>query len=97
MIGSFDATDENGKKVWLFYTGKDFKDLKPGEVYKDRDFNPYTITSFICHHMPTDIKVMEQLKYLKKNRVIWLDGPCTVAAVEELLLPLGFKIVFAEV
>jgi hypothetical protein len=40
---------------------------------------------------------MEQLKYLKKNRVIWLDGPCTVAAVEELLLPLGFKIVFAEV
>jgi len=99
MVGSFEVTDENGKKLWLFYTGKDFSKLMPGEIYKDYSFTPYVITSVdyptFGKGIPANIRVMEHLLNEKLTKwVILKDGPYNIIAIEELLLPLGFKIVF---
>ena len=104
MTGSFTAKDQNGKNIWLFYTGmKDFSKIMPGEIYKDQHFNSYVITRVdypaSSSAVPTNIYVMEHLQSEKQSKFLCLDSTnlnsvYSVAQLEELLLPLGFKIVF---
>ena len=95
----FTATDENDKTVTLIYTGDDFDNMMPNEIYKDSEGKEFVISSLKTGRFwgPHDIKVISRLEHIKMSSIIYFeDGPCLVKSIEEKLHKCGLKLVLAD-